>query len=80
MIVGDADPQEGSNERFRDYLLSLGIEPHYQVLPGVAHIGGSYFAEGSNVRFLGEHFNSVPEPAGCGFALIAVLFAARRAR
>jgi len=80
MIVGDADPQQGSNERFRDYLLSLNIDPHYQVLPGVAHVGGSYFAEGSNVRFLGEHFRSVPEPAGCGVALLVLLFPTRRRR
>ena len=80
MIVGDADPQEASNERFRDYLISLNIDPHYQVLPGVAHMGGTYFAEGSGVRFLGDHFNSIPEPGACGFGMVALLFAARRAR
>ena len=80
MIVGDADPQEASNARFRDYVMSLGIDPHYQVLPGVAHVGGTYFAEGSGVRFLGQHFASIPEPAACGFASLALLFAARRAR
>ena len=80
MIVGDADPQEASNERFRDYLISLGIDPHYQVLPGVAHVGGTYFAEGSGVRFLGAHFTSVPEPAGALLAVSALLFHVWRRR
>ena len=81
MIVGDADPQEASNERFRDYLVSLGIDPHYQVLPGVAHVGGTYFADGSGVRFLGDHFASVPEPSAIiAIAAVALLFAVRRAR
>jgi endo-1,4-beta-xylanase len=81
MIVGDADPQEASNERFRDYLVSLGIDPHYQVLPGVAHVGGTYFAEGSGVRFLGEHFRAVPEASTAAAMIIllpAMLFRARR--
>jgi endo-1,4-beta-xylanase len=77
MIVGDADPQEGSNERFRDHLISLNIDPHYQVLPGVMHVQGQYLSEGSNIRFLGQHFASIPEPAfisiaSSGFALLAL--------
>jgi len=32
------------------------------------------------VRFLGEHFRSVPEPAGCGVALLVLLFPTRRRR
>ena len=63
MIVGDADPQESSNERFRDYLISLNIDPHYQVLPGVIHAQNLYFNDASNVRFLGNHFATVPEPS-----------------
>jgi enterochelin esterase-like enzyme len=59
MIVGDADFTETSNERFRDHLVSLGIDPHYQVLPGVEHLGGQYVAEGSGLRFLSDHFASV---------------------
>ena len=80
MIVGDADPQEASNERFRDYLLTLNIDPHYQVLPGVAHVGGQYFAEGSAVRFLGDHFASVPEPSAATIALLAALLIRVRRR
>jgi enterochelin esterase-like enzyme len=59
MIVGDADSQYQSNVRFRDHLQSLGIDPHFQVLPGVEHVGGAYLSEGSGVRFLSEHFASV---------------------
>jgi S-formylglutathione hydrolase FrmB len=56
MIVGDADGQLNSNTRFRDNLLSLQIEPHFQTLPGVEHLGGSYLTEGSGLRFLSAHF------------------------
>jgi hypothetical protein len=69
MIVGDADGQEGSNERFRDHLLSLNINPHYQVLPGVQHEGGAYLAEGSGLAFLANHFASVPEPTAAWAAI-----------
>jgi hypothetical protein len=58
MIVGDADSQYQSNTRFRDNLLSLGIDPHFQVLPGVEHLGGSYLTEGSGLNFLSAHFAS----------------------
>ena len=58
MIVGDADSQYQSNVRFRDHLQSLGIDPQFQVLPGVEHVGGAYLSEGSGVRFLSEHFAS----------------------
>jgi esterase/lipase superfamily enzyme len=80
MIVGDADPQQNSNQRFRDYLLSLNIDPHYQVLPGVAHVGDDYFEEGSGLEFLDNHFASVPEPTAAATAAcsIAILIAARR--
>ena len=59
MIVGDADSQYQSNVRFRDHLLSLNIDPHFQVLPGVEHIAGSYLSEGSGLRYLSDHFASV---------------------
>jgi enterochelin esterase-like enzyme len=72
MLVGDADGQQNSNQRFRDHLLSLNIDPHYQVLPGIAHVQGDYFAEGSGLEFLDNHFASVPEPGG---AAVMLLFA-----
>ena len=59
MIVGDADSQFQSNTRFRDHLLGLGIDPHFQVLPGVEHVAGSYLTDGSGLRFLSDHFTSV---------------------
>ena len=58
MIVGDADSQYQSNTRFRDNLISLGIDPHFQVLPGVEHQGGSYLADGSGLNYLSAHFAS----------------------
>ena len=78
MIVGDADPQEGSNERFRDYLISLNIDPQYQVLPGVGHVATSYLNEGSGLNFLDDHFASVPEPGAIGLLAAALLISARR--
>ena len=75
MIVGDADPQQTSNQRFRDYLLSLNIDPHYQVLPGVAHLGDDYYQEGSGLKFLDNHFASVPEPAAAGTLSAATVIA-----
>ena len=62
-VCVDADGQQQSNQRFRDYLLSLNIDPHYQVLPGVQHLGDDYYEEGSGLEFLDNHFVSVPEPA-----------------
>jgi hypothetical protein len=59
MIVGDQDAQQQSNLRFRDHLQSLGIDPHFQVLPGVEHVGGAYLSEGSGLRFLSQHFASM---------------------
>ena len=58
MIVGDADLQYQSNTRFRDNLISLGIDPHFQVLTGVEHQGGSYLADGSGLSYLSAHFAS----------------------
>jgi S-formylglutathione hydrolase FrmB len=56
MIVGDQDAQQQSNLRFRDHLQNLGIDPQFQVLPGVEHVGGAYLSEGSGLRFLSQHF------------------------
>ena len=78
MLVGDADGQQNSNQRFRDHLLSLNIDPHYQVLPGIAHVQGDYFAEGSGLEFLDNHFGSVPEPTGAGVMLLFALALRRR--
>jgi S-formylglutathione hydrolase FrmB len=64
MIVGDSDSQYQSNIRFRDNLMSLGIDPQFQVLPGVEHLGGSYLTEGSGLRFLSAHFASNFQQAG----------------
>ena len=64
MIVGDADHQYQSNTRFRDNLISLEIDPHFQILPGVEHLGGSYLTEGSGLRFLSGHFASNFQRAG----------------
>src|SRR5262245_37262801 len=64
MIVGDADSQYQSNIRFRDNLVTLGIDPQFQVLPGVEHVGGSYLSEGSGLRFLSDHFAASFQQAG----------------
>ena len=55
MIVGDADSQYQSNVRFRDHLLGLGIDPQFDVLPDVEHIGGAYLSDGTGLRFLSQH-------------------------
>jgi enterochelin esterase-like enzyme len=70
MIVGDEDPQMGSNVTFRNFLQGLNIDPQFQVLPGVEHLGGQYFQEGSALAFLVDHFNTVPEP-GAAVTLLA---------
>lgn len=64
MIVGDADGQYYSNIRFRDFVASLGIDPHFEVLPGVSHIGGTYLKEGSGLAFLQQHFANPPTTTG----------------
>lgn len=58
MIVGDADSQYQSNTRFRDKLIALGIDPHFQTLPGVTHDAGSYLNDGSGLIVLSDHFAS----------------------
>ena len=96
MIVGSADQQQQSNARFRDHLISLNIDPHYQVLSGVAHDGTAYYSEGSGLRFLADHFArqagpghvkypfaQLPEPAAASVlsaVMLAVAGAGRRSR
>jgi hypothetical protein len=55
-IVGDADGHRQGNFVFRDFLLSIGIDPQFQILPGVTHLGGLYLTEGSGLAFLNDHF------------------------
>jgi enterochelin esterase-like enzyme len=64
MIVGDADMQLQSNFRFRDHLLSLGIDPQFEVVPGVPHSGGAYLNEGTGLEFLDQHFATPYEFTG----------------
>lgn len=64
MIVGSADGQQQSNVRFRDYLTSLSIDPHYQVLPGITHNGTDYYAQGSGLQFLADHFAHAKDVGG----------------
>ena len=56
MIVGDADSQFNSNTRFRDHLIGLGIDPHFQVLPGVGHVQSAYATDGTGIKYLSSHF------------------------
>lgn len=62
MVVGDADGHRAGNVAFRDYLISLGIDPQFEWLPGVTHSGGLYLQEGTGLRFLNDHFTNVGEP------------------
>jgi endo-1,4-beta-xylanase len=92
MLVGDADPQMQSNTRFRDYLHTLGIQPDFRILPGINHDGRAYFANGTGLRFLADHFarqnNSglpqrdrfvlLPEPNAGAWLFISLPLAMRR--
>lgn len=64
MIVGDADSQYNSNTRFRDHLIGLGIDPHFQVLPGVQHVQSSYATDGTGIKYLSSHFADIFRRAG----------------
>ena len=72
MIVGSADGQQQSNVRFRDYLSSLSIDPHYQVLPGITHNGTAYFAEGSGLRFLEDQFARGDGPGRTKYTMVQI--------
>ena len=52
----------------------------FQILPGVEHLGGQYLNEGSGLRFLDDHFATVPEPAGVAVLQLAALAALARRR
>lgn len=83
MIVGDHDGQMANNLKFRDFLLSKGIDPKFQVAVNVGHGGSMYIKEGSGLTFLHQHFLSkraaaagvklaaVPEPAAAGLLAMA---------
>jgi len=64
MIVGDADSQYNSNTRWRDHLMGLGIDPHFQVLPGVSHVQSAYANDGTGIKYLSEHFATAFRVAG----------------
>jgi hypothetical protein len=64
MIVGDADSQYNSNVNFRNHLVSLGIDPQFQVLAGVSHDQAAYANNGAGLTFLSDHFASVFRRAG----------------
>jgi S-formylglutathione hydrolase FrmB len=73
MVCGSLDGQLANNETFANYLLSLGINPQFQILPGVAHGGSMYIQNGTGLAFLNQHFlnernmqhmaAAVPEPS-----------------
>lgn len=71
MIVGDHDGQMANNLKFRDFLLSLGIDPKFQVAVNVGHGGSMYIKEGSGLTFLHQHFLS-KQAAAAGVKLAAV--------
>jgi enterochelin esterase-like enzyme len=56
LVCGDHDGQLNNNKIFRDYLLSLGIDPKFEVLTNVGHGGTMYIQEGTGLRFLNDHF------------------------
>lgn len=85
MVVGDHDGQMQNNVLFRDYLISLGIDPKFQVLANVGHGGTMYIQEGSGLKFLNQHFlrgrtpqrslgpQAVPEPSALSLLALASL-------
>jgi enterochelin esterase-like enzyme len=81
MVVGDADPLEQGNIRFRNHLNSLGVFPEFHILPGIPHAGGAYFNEGTVLQFLGDHFAAtVPEPGSALTLLAIICLGGRRGR
>jgi enterochelin esterase-like enzyme len=61
MLCGDKDGQLANNKKFANYLISLGIDPQFQILPGVAHGGSMYMQNGTAIIFLSQHFlNTTP--------------------
>lgn len=70
MIVGDHDGQMANNLKFRDFLLSKGIDPKFQVAVNVGHGGSMYIKEGSGLTFLHQHFLSKRAAAGVKLATV----------
>ena len=90
MVCGDHDGQLANNVTFSNYLLSLGIDPKFQVLTNVGHGGTMYIQEGSGLAFLNQHFlrarksgpslRAVPEPTALALGVAAALLRLRRRR
>lgn len=57
MIIGDADAHWRENQRFSDYLSSLGVDTQLTWLAGVKHSNDAYLNDGSGLRFLSDHFS-----------------------
>ena len=58
MLCGELDGQLANNQKFANYLRSLGIKPQFQILPGVAHGGLMYMQNGTAILFLSRHFRN----------------------
>jgi hypothetical protein len=56
MVCGDLDGQLSNDMKFANYLLSLGIDPKFQILPGVSHGGSMYIHDPTGLVFLNQHF------------------------
>ena len=56
MVCGDQDGQLSNDQTFANYLLSLGIDPKFQILPGVSHGASMYIHDGTGLAFLNQHF------------------------
>jgi enterochelin esterase-like enzyme len=73
VVCGDHDGQLSNDQTFANYLKSLGINPQFQILPGVGHGGSMYIKDGTGIAFLNQHFlkaqkmalaaHAVPEPS-----------------
>jgi enterochelin esterase-like enzyme len=70
MDCGDHDGQLSNNLKFANYLISLGIDPQFQILPGVGHGGSMYIQNGAGVAFLNQHFLNEWQSARGGHAIL----------
>jgi enterochelin esterase-like enzyme len=92
LLVGDADSQLKGDLLFRDFLISKGIDPKFELLPGLNHTQALYLQQGSMLSFLNQHFlaartaaplaamRAVPEPTSAALIAIALTAPARRRR